>query len=167
MGQSIWHSEGLLATPNKPCGKTALSISTAPIAAVILLLSGCSERSLKPPVAVSQEFAVRYPNTAATWTEKPYGYEGIFYQNGVEYEAEFSADGRWLETEHEVSPAKFSQAVIDRIKREYPGFTITKHEIEQTPQGKFYEVEIEQGGSEYELYFDSNAAPAPNANEDS
>ncbi|WP_088892666.1 PepSY-like domain-containing protein [Leptolyngbya ohadii] len=166
MGQPIWHSEVFFAIPDRPCGKNSLPIATA-IAAVILLLYGCSERSLKPPAVVSHEFFARYPNTSATWTKQPYGYEGIFYQNGVEYEAEFSVDGRWLETEHEVSAVNFSQAVIDRVKRDYPGSTITKHEIEQTQAGTFYEVEIEQSGSEYELYFDSSAAPASNANEDS
>ncbi|MBF1999992.1 MAG: PepSY-like domain-containing protein [Synechococcales cyanobacterium M58_A2018_015] len=140
---------------------------TTLIAAMVLLLNGCSTSSLKPPDAVSQAFAARYPNTAATWEPKPYGYEATFHHNGIEYEAEFSADGHWLETEHEVSAAAFSRTVLERIQREYPGYTITKYEIEQTPQGTFYEVEIEQADSEYELYFDASATPALNANEDS
>jgi uncharacterized membrane protein YkoI len=135
--------------------------------ALVTLLIGCSTSSVMPPSAVTQAFAARYPNRVVTWDKKPYGYEGVFYQNGVEYEAEFSADGRWLETEHEVSAAAFSQAVRDRVQRDYPGYVITKHEIEQTPEGIFYEVEIEQGDTEYELYFDASATPVPNSNEDS
>lgn len=135
--------------------------------ALTLLLAACGEQSLQPPAAVSRAFAARYPNVSAQWEEKPYGYEGIFAMNGTEYEAEFAADGQWLETEHEVGAAQFSQTVLDRINREYPGYTVTKHEIEQTPQGTFYEVEIERNGSEYELYFDGNANRVRNANEDS
>jgi hypothetical protein len=159
MGKPHWHTQSSAAIIPQ--------ISTAFITCTVLLLASCSTQSLKPPAAVSQAFAARYPSTTATWKKQPYGYEGIFYRNGVEYEAEFAADGQWLETEHEVSAAEFSQAVIDRVKQEYPSYTITKHEIEQTPQGTFYEVEIEQADAEYELYFDSSVTPVRNANEDS
>lgn len=144
-----------------PCLPAAFGVST------MLLLYGCTARSPHLPAAVTQAFAARYANASVGWAAKPYGYEGVFYRNGIQYEAEFTADGRWLETEHEVSAADFSQAVLDRVKREYPGYTISKHEIEQTPQGTFYEVEIQQANSEYELYFDSSATPVQNANEDS
>jgi hypothetical protein len=85
----------------------------------------------------------------------------------MEYEAEFSPDGRWLETEYEVSDSQFSAAVLQRVKQEHPDYQITKREIEITPQGIFYEVEIQRGGEQVELYFDARGLPAPNTNEDS
>ncbi len=88
-------------------------------------------------------------------------------QNGLETEAEYNASGQWLETEVEVEEAAFSKAVLDRIRQLYPQYTITKREIETTPNGTFYEVEITLGDQELELYFDANGNPATNSNEDS
>jgi hypothetical protein len=39
-------------------------------------------------------------------------------------------------------------------------------EIELTQQGRFYEIEVEQGNTEIELYFDECANPITNFNED-
>ncbi len=39
-------------------------------------------------------------------------------------------------------------------------------EIELTQQGRFYEIEAEQGNTEIELYFDERANPITNFNED-
>lgn len=118
------------------------------------------------PLAVRNTFNAKYPNHQAKWEKQHYGYEAVFMKDGLEYEAEFSHNGQWLETEYEVQEHQFSTQVLDRIRREYPNFEITKREIEQTPQGTFYEVEIEQNGNEYELYFDAQANPVRNANED-
>ncbi len=88
-------------------------------------------------------------------------------QNGLETEAEYNAAGQWLETEVEVDEAAFSKVVLDRVRQQYPQHTITKLEIETTPNGKFYEVEITLGGQELELYFNENGKPVTNLYEDS
>ncbi len=133
---------------------------------LIFYLFGCSETNTQVPETVQKAFTAKYPNQIATWEQKPYGYEAIFTQNGSEYEAEFSTTGQWLETEYEVPENQFSTTVLARVRRENPGYDVTKYEIEITPQGIFYEVEIEQGSEQIELYFDGQANPAPNSNED-
>ncbi|MCU0492803.1 MAG: PepSY-like domain-containing protein [Chloroflexaceae bacterium] len=137
----------------------------------VLALSACGggSQGLDPnqvPQAVRTAFASQNPGVTPVWERQPYGYEAVFTQNNQEYEVEYAADGRWLETEYEVAASQFSQQVLERVSREHPGFQVTKHEIEITPQGTFYEVEITQGSTEYELYFDQNGNPARNANED-
>lgn len=132
-------------------------------AAALFLLAGCS---VQVPETVRSAFQAQYPNVSPAWEAQPYGYEATFTQAGTEYEVELSRAGQWLETEYEVSEPQFSAAVIDRVKREYPNFVITKREIEITPSGTFYEVEIEQGEQEIELYFDQRGNPASNSNED-
>ena len=118
------------------------------------------------PQVVQNALLTKYPGVSATWEIQPYGYEAVFNQNGIEYEAEFSQNGQWLETEYEVSNAQFPANLLQRIQLDYPGYQITKHEIELTPQGTFYEVEVEQGGRQIELYFDERSNPANNSNED-
>lgn len=124
------------------------------------------QSNVKVPEVVQNAFTKKYPGMTPTWEKKLYGYEGIFFDQGIEYEGEFDANGVWLETEYEVNPVVFSQQVIKRVQQENPGYQITKYEIEITPQGKFYEVEIERGSEQIELYFNQNAQPARNFYED-
>jgi uncharacterized membrane protein YkoI len=132
---------------------------------VTLLLSSCGKTESVPDT-VSQAFASQHPGAQPKWVVQPYGYEAVFTQNGQEYEAEYTASGEWLETEYEVPASQFSPQVLQRIQQQYPGSIVTKHEIELTPTGTFYEVEIQQDGQEQELYFDGQANPVANANED-
>jgi len=131
-------------------------------------LAGCGSSSseVSVPNAVLQAFNAKYPGVNPQWEEQPYGYEAVFLNGGVEYEAEYSATGEWLETEYEVPESQFSAAVLQRVRQQYPGYAITKYEIELTPQGTFYEVEIEGNGQEAELYFNEQAQPTANSNED-
>lgn len=146
--------------------------SLAVIGAVLstLMLNACNKasntQSTQVPASVQSAFAAKYPGVTPTWASQPYGYEAIFKKNGIEYEAEFSKDGRWLETEYEVPENQFSTLVLNRVKKEYPGYKITKREIELTPQGTFYEIEVERGGKQIERYYDERANPARNLNED-
>lgn len=164
------------------------------IAIVTAILTGCTEASIAPLDVVHQAFTQQYPGITPTWHQKPYGYEAVFIHNGLETEAEYNALGQWLETEVEVEEAAFSKAVLDRVRKEYPQYTITKCEIETTPNGTFYEVEITReitrektttktndktkektttktktktkDKEELELYFNDRAQPVPNTNED-
>ncbi|MBD1844361.1 PepSY-like domain-containing protein [Cyanobacteria bacterium FACHB-63] len=130
-----------------------------------LALVSCSP-SHAVPNPVQQAFNLKYPGVNARWEGKPYGYEAVFVKDGREYEAEFSRSGQWLETEYEVEADQFSAIVLERVRQQYPGYAVTKHEIELTPNGTFYEVEIERGNEEIELYFDDRGNPVGNANED-
>ncbi|MBD2083207.1 PepSY-like domain-containing protein [Leptolyngbya sp. FACHB-17] len=136
-----------------------------PILIASLALAGCSS-SYAVPSSVQQAFNLKYPGINARWEEKPYGYEAVFVKDGREYEAEFSRSGQWLETEYELGADQFSAIVLERVRQQYPGYAVTKHEIELTPNGTFYEVEIERGDEEIELYFDERGNLISNANED-
>jgi Putative beta-lactamase-inhibitor-like, PepSY-like len=135
-----------------------------------LLISACNpgynRPSINVPAAVQTAFTAKYPGITPEWESQPYGYEAIFSQNGIEYEAEFSSNGQWLETEYEVQDNQFPPQVLQRVKQEYPGYAITKREIEITPRGTFYEVEVERDGQQIERYYDKNANPVQNSNED-
>lgn len=131
-----------------------------------LTLLGCQSSQTTVPNSVQQAFHLRHPGVKAVWEEQPYGYEAVFEKDGIEYEAEYSPDGQWLETEFEVNANQFSSIVLERVRQQYPDYAITKHEIELTPNGTFYEVEIERGSEEHELYFDDRANRVPNMNED-
>jgi uncharacterized membrane protein YkoI len=142
---------------------------------IVLMLAACGETktsqacidNAQVPQVVQSAFSSQYAGMKACWQSKPYGFESIFTDKGIEYAAEFSSNGQWLETEYEVAEGQFSAAVLQKIKQEHSGFKVTKREIEITPEGTFYEVDIERNGTEAELYFDDQANPSLNSNEDS
>ncbi|RUS97984.1 hypothetical protein DSM106972_082030 [Dulcicalothrix desertica PCC 7102] len=141
-------------------------------ALLFVLFNACSnlENSRKQilvPTVVEKAFNTKYsPDISRTWQKHYYGYEAVFIQNNIKYEAEFSANGEWLETEYYVSEKEFPEAVLQKIKKQRPNFVITKYEIEITPKGIFYEVDITDGEIEEELYFDEKGNPAPDLYED-
>ncbi len=141
-------------------------------ALLFVLLNACSnlENSRKPilvPTVVENAFNTKYsPDIPRTWQKHYYGYEAVFIQNNIKYEAEYSDNGEWLETEYYVSEKEFPKAVLQKIKKERPNFVITKYEVEITPKGIFYEVDITDGEIEEELYFDGKGNAAPDLYED-
>ncbi|ABA22055.1 conserved hypothetical protein [Trichormus variabilis ATCC 29413] len=126
---------------------------------IVFLLSSYhpakKEQSITVPPSVQAAFQAKYPNIPHTWQRHEYGYEAVFTQNNIQYEAEFSETGEWLETEYYVTEKDFPPIVLKRIKQERPGYIITKYEVEITPKGIFYEVDITDGELEEELYLDS------------
>ncbi|AUT04508.1 hypothetical protein CLI64_25635 [Nostoc sp. CENA543] len=118
------------------------------------------------PQAVKAAFKAKYSQIPHSWQRHEYGYEAIFIKDNIKYEAEFSQTGEWLETEQYAQAKDFPPLILNRIQQERPQFTITKYEIEITPQGIFYEVDITDGETEEELYFDSKGNPQIDLYED-
>jgi hypothetical protein len=152
----------------------AMQISVSSISSKVLMATLClgtascdrSGSDALVPDAVLQAFNTTYPDVSPQWELMPYGYEAVFVQDGLEYEVEYSSAGEWLETEYEVQELQFPQAVLQTVRQQYPNYTITKYEVELTPLGTFYEVEVEGNGQEIELYFNEQGQPTTNSNED-
>ena len=125
-------------------------------------VTGCS--AVHDPV--QQAFDRRYPGfETVQWEQQPYGWEAVFGGDDGAFEAEFDAGGNWLETEVEVvDGAGFPPAVREAVRSATNGSHIEKWEIEVTPAGEFYEVEVL--GSDGEWYFDANGRQANNQYED-
>jgi hypothetical protein len=139
--------------------------SYLPIAAGALVVAGVTSCSAAPG-PVQQAFDQRYPGfDVVTWEQQPYGWEAAFGGDDGAYEAEFDFSGRWLETEVEVvDAAGFPAAARQAVQAANGGAHVDKWEIEVTPAGEFYEVEIL--GSDGEYYFDAAGRPAGNQFED-
>lgn len=131
-------------------------------ALAVASLTSCSAA----PGAAQQAFDQRYPAfDVETWERQPYGWEAAFGGDDGAYEAEFDFSGRWLETEVEVvDAAGFPAAVRQAVHGVTGGGHVDKWEIEVTPAGEFYEVEIL--GSDGEHYFDAAGRPVENQFED-
>lgn len=134
--------------------KTLLSIPLL-LAAAFPALTSCAQ-DLKPeqvPQAVRDAFAKRFPTVQKSGWEKEDDttYEAEFKQNGVKTSACFDATGKWVETETELKESALPEAVRKTLAAKYSGQKMEECELVETPEGLFYEVEMEQGETTTEV----------------
>ena len=131
-------------------------------AALVVGLAGCGAA----PGPVQQAFDQRYPGfEEVAWERQPYGWEAAFGGDDGAYEAEFDDSGRWLETEVEVVDAAGFPAAVRQAVQGFAGpGQVDKWEIEVTPNGEFYEIELLTSDGEY--YFDAAGRQVTNDYED-
>ncbi|WP_448563227.1 hypothetical protein [Trichothermofontia sp.] len=91
---------------HKTISEQAMQISVSRIFSKVLIatlcfgITSCGEvdsgevdSDASVPDAVLQAFNRTYPKVSPKWELMPYGYEAVFVQDGVEYEAEYSSAG--------------------------------------------------------------------------
>ncbi len=110
------------------------------------------------PAPVRQEFKRLYPNAALDKWEMEEGnlYEAEFKLGKEEKEALFDKEGKLVKTEVKLASIQdLPILVLERLKKEFPGYRYEEPEKAETADGKIlYEVEAEKGNEEYELLFD-------------
>lgn len=73
----------------------------------------------------------------------------------MEYTALFDLKGNWLETEQEMEKDEAPLVITTIIKIEFPEFSIEEIEFLENSEGKFYELEIENGKNKFEITFNN------------
>lgn len=121
------------------------------------------------PQRVREAFAIKFMNiTPLKWDrESSTEWEAQFKIKGVRYSANFTADGTWQETEHEIKKKNIPKAIKKVLDSRYPTYKIDEAEISETREGVFYEIELKQGASELEVLFDKEGAVIKELVEDS
>ncbi len=72
--------------------------------------------------------------------------------NGTFREVYFTADGEWIRTVTDIHPRNMPQVVSDAIAAtEYAAWMVDDVDFVQSPEGEWYEVDMEQRGSEREV----------------
>ena len=136
---------------------------TNPILIIAFLLPSFSAYSddsgeSELPQAVFNNFRSIYPEARIKeweWEKKEMLYEVEFIMNGESYEAFFTSDGKWIRTEREIKKSELPQAVKESFSQsEFSKWKIDDIEEQFLPeQHLIYEIEVEQGEQEYDLYF--------------
>lgn len=105
-----------------------------------------------PPQKVEKAFNQKFPNAKKVdWENEDGAWEAEFEWKGTEYSANFSENGDWLETEHEISENQLPAIVKNTLSIQFKGYDIEEVEISEKPDGTFYEIEMEQGETDYEV----------------
>lgn len=124
---------------------------------LVPLLTVAALANLVPPDVILQAFRQKYPEgPEPTWEIDTNGsYEARFQVGGVKYRADFTKEGLWLETEHNIDfinlPPDVRSAYLLKYSRE--AFR-TAEAVESPTKGVFYEIELFTGTSKIDVMFD-------------
>jgi len=127
-------------------------------AAISTVAYGQKKESEVAPKTVETAFQQKFPTAQKVKWEKENDaeWEAEFKLDGKEYSANFSIDGTWKETEHEIAKSEIPSAVQNTLNTEFAGYKIEESEISETSEGTAYEFELEKGKSEMEVTIDAN-----------
>lgn len=115
------------------------------IVIVILVFNVYSLCVSSVPDAVKDAFVQKFPvSNDVTWSKEDSArYEAQFSVHGIDTQAYFSSNGKWLETQTEIALSQLPKKVIASIIKNYPGCSIVDAEkIEDANNRILYEAEI-------------------------
>jgi protoheme ferro-lyase len=124
--------------------------------ATLLLGLTFTAHSQEVPQKVSDSFSKKYPDAKSVkWEEESKNeWEVEFTLNSKKYTADFTDDGKWIETEQRILPNDLPKHIKSVIVTDYNGYKIDHAEIIENIDFKGYEVEIENSSRTINLFFD-------------
>lgn len=127
--------------------RTTTTILVAVLSVAMLSARNFSDDISAPPAAVEATFNQMYPYAERVEWEREHGrYEAEFYLGDTEKEALFKADGTWIRTKTEISPAEAPTDAVQAVKAKYPQWVIDDIDFyEDASLGEYYLIEIERG----------------------
>ena len=126
---------------------------------IVIVILGFNVYSLcvsSVPDAVKNAFAEKFPvKNDVTWSKEDTSrYEAEFSVHGIDTQAIFESNGKWLATHSEIALNQLPKKVVETIARNYPGCSIIEAEkIEDVNNGIFYEADIMSPKTKKELEF--------------
>lgn len=105
-----------------------------------------------------EAFTQKFPNAEnVSWDkENNNEWEAEFKMNGLEYSANYSENGDWLETESEIATNEVPNIVSQAVASKYPEAKINKVFKVERKDGISYEYEFKMNGKTQEVVFDSS-----------
>lgn len=130
------------------------------IGAVSLAMGGCNnKKGYRPDARIVSAMNAKYPKATKIEWEQKHGYQvAEYYENGVESEAWFDNNGKWLMTESDVKYASLPAAIRNTFEKSMYA-TWKKDDvdkIERDGMSPVYIVEVEKEGQDMDLYFTQN-----------
>lgn len=118
-----------------------------------------SNAQSKAPNAVRTAFSQKFPHASKIkWSqENDKEYEADFKWRGIQYSANFSNDGKWLETEYLTTYDKLPPKVQEVFNTTHKGAKIKAIAKIETSSGTIkYEIEFRQGSKTEEVLYNKS-----------
>ncbi len=132
---------------------------------ILIIVMSCNQKaeSQNPkkgyaPEAVKITFQNKYPeeNDPDWHIDSNGNYESRFRINGVRHRADFSPDGKWIETEVSIKKKELPKAIRDALKKDFDHEKITEIErVESAEKGLFFDVEFKRKGKNKDVEFNT------------
>lgn len=118
----------------------------------VVSLSACGQNNVVP-AKVKTALEQKFPNAQKVkWNkENETEWEAEFKLNGEKYSANYSTDGIWKETEHEIENSAIPANVKQSLDTEFAGYKIEEAEISETANGSVYEFAVEKDETTMEV----------------
>lgn len=133
------------------------NLSLVGMALLLLSYTACGQAEKGVPEKVKASFDQRFATAShVKWSkENDTEWEAEFKMDKRDYSANFSNDGKWMETEYKISADELPAAVKATIQKEFDGYKIEASELSETADGKMFEIELEKGEIEVEAIIDT------------
>lgn len=137
-----------------------MKTSIITVAIIVLSMNAASAQKIKEeevPKTVITSFQTHFKGAKVDkWDREKNGeFEAEFKMNKVEMSANFSADGKLMETEEEIATSTLPKTATDYVTKNYAGIKIEEAAKITDSTGKVtYEAEVKKGKEEIELLFD-------------
>jgi hypothetical protein len=114
----------------------------------LISFSACSQKN--PPENIKKEFSQKYATAKSVkWnSEKPNEWEAEFKMNGKNMSACFDNEGKWMESEAEVSVKDLPAEVTNTLKNEFSGFKTKEISTVENPEMKGFEFALKNKETE-------------------
>jgi len=126
---------------------------------IVIIILGFNIYSLfvsSVPDVVKNAFAKKFSvSNNVTWSKQDSAhYEAQFSTHGIDTQAYFTSNGKWLETQTEIALSQLPKKVVETISKNYPGCSIVDAEkIEEANNKVFYETDIMSPRTKKQLEF--------------
>lgn len=110
------------------------------------------------PKSVKKEFNKKFPIAKnVEWEmEKEGEWEAEFEIDEVNYSANFSDEGKWVETEYAIKESDLPKEIKMAIQNQFSAYSIDEMEVLETSKGRFFEILLEKGGNATEIVFNTS-----------
>ncbi len=125
---------------------------------ILFTMPACSKKIEVPP-KVQSAFNSKFPDAAnVKWSkESETEFEAEFRLAGEEASVNFSQDGKWVETEKEISKKSLPAPVMASLNSQYSGYKTGEIAFTETAEGEsFYEMELKKGKEELIIHVSSD-----------
>jgi ribosomal protein S17E len=121
-----------------------------------LSFTACAQKSA--PEAVTKAFTQKFATAKSVkWdNESANEWEAEFMMNGKEMTSSFDLNGKWLETETEISSKDLPAAVTATLAREFAAYKTGEMSIIENPEMKGFEIALKKDKSAVEVVIDAS-----------
>ncbi len=123
---------------------------------ITMAYMSCQYKNEDVPKAVKASFEAKYPNEKEPdWgKDKNENFEAKFKKDGKDLRADFTPQGKWVETENSIDEDDLPEVIKEILETEFDDHKVIEvEEVEHNSKGFYYDVEISKEKKKKDIMF--------------